>query len=89
MGLTGFFSFLGATWDTSSKGHQISVDRATSRGESHLEDGSQEDRDSCQDEDDGARHPLFPGEKSTYLGALGDAPETSEGSSVKMPHSRL
>lgn len=38
------------------------MDRALAEGaEPHLQDGSQEDRDPCQDEDDGASHSLFPG----------------------------
>ena len=40
------------------------VDRALAEGaEPHLQDGSQEDRDPCQDEDNGAGHSLFPGRK--------------------------
>lgn len=38
------------------------MDRALAEGaEPHLQDRSQEDRDPCQDEDDGASHSLFPG----------------------------
>lgn len=56
---------------------------------SHLQDRSQEDGDPCQDEDDGARHSLFPGREEhsqgdswggTVRGSVGGASRgTSQG----------